>query len=107
MPNLPLAPAVGSFHDLCEFAGWKGSRVRAYLEDPGTNLGKSSDLSSRNIVGTTYLTTVNHIHASFDPIYLHTYIIYIRYTFERNAPPIACLEGFCKAPEDSQWMHQT
>lgn len=89
IPNLPLAPAVGSFHDLCEFAGWKDSRVRAYLEDPGTNPGKNSDaknsweVSQLFPVETMYLRTVNHIHASFDPrtwyvySYIHTYI-YLR-----------------------------
>ena len=103
IPNVPLAPAVGSFHDLCEFAGWKDSRVRAYLEDPGTNPGKNSE-SQLFPVETTYLRTVNQytcILRSQDVVYIYIY------TFERNAPPTACLGGFCKAPETSQCMHQT
>ena len=71
IPNVPLAPAVGSFHDLCEFAGWKDSRVRAYLEDPGTNPGKNSDAKNSWEVYIPALSSRNYVFKDGQPIYMH------------------------------------
>ena len=75
-------------------------------------------------VGTTYLTPVNSIHASFDAWswqprtwYIQTYIyiyIYIFFFSNLNFHMKGTLHlldsglgGFCKAPEASQCIHQT